>query len=237
MEESGADYDTVLVDLQDKPTDFVELYARANPMKDARAKVPVLHVVRPKEEDVVLCESLVVAEYVAELFGNNVEDGSLLPHSLEDRAKMKLFTELCSPCFSYFPILRERGDKLESAIEKFKEGLVNADALLTRLGGQNQKGPFLFGTRFSLAECNLAPFVQRACTVLPAFTTQESSGRPVNPISICEELGLVRLKEWIEAIIARPSVVKTSVPKDEMVKNMAKMLERFKAMEEGKQQS
>jgi glutathione S-transferase len=191
-------------------------------LANARAKVPLLVV-----GEAVLCESLVVAEYVAETFGSEV----LLPSTAEDRAVMRLFTELCGPSFSYFPLLRAtKGD--QSPLDTFKEGLVNVDNFLSSLG-RKDSGPFLFGEQFTLAECNAAPFLQRCCTVLPAFTGGDDE-KPVSPLEICDELGLVRLKRWIEAVLARPSVVATGVPKEDMLKSTTRMLERIAAMESNK---
>jgi len=152
---------------------------------------------------------------------------------------MRLFTELCGSSFSYFPLLRAgQGEKLESAVETFKEGLVSVDAFLTKMGDDSDGGPFLFGTRFSLAECNAAPFIQRACTILPAFTGKgdtnnnvKTGAGQVNPIEICDELGLERLKRWIEEVLSRPSVIATGVPKEDMLKSTTKMLERFASMD------
>jgi hypothetical protein len=73
----------------------------------------------------------------------------------------------------------------------------------------NVDGMFLLGKRFSLAECNTAPFLQRCCAILPEFTG-------VDPLQLCDELGLGRLKGWIEAVLARPSVVKTGVSMEGM---------------------
>jgi hypothetical protein len=65
------------------------------------------------------------------------------------------------------------------------------------------------GKRFPLAECNAAPFLQRCCAILPEFTG-------VDPLQLCDELGLGRLKGWIKAVLARPSVVKTGVSMEGM---------------------
>jgi len=207
------------VDLQDKSKEFLDLYAVSNPIAGARAKVPLLEV-EDSSERTVLCESLVVTEYIAERYGV----GTLDPPGAGDRAKTRLFTELCSSSFSYWPILRTEGEELEKAINSFKEGLVGVDAFLNRVG---KGGPFLLGNRFSIAECISAPFIQRACTILPAFTGVEQR---VDVLVICDELGLNRLKEYIEAILVRPSVVSSGVPKDDMVKSTTKMLERFASM-------
>ena len=221
-------YETITVDLQDKPAHFLDIYSKANPLPGARAKVPVLDV---NDGESVLCESLVVAEYVAELQANISDDDEassrLLPHSPEDRAVMRLFTELCSSSFSYLPILRARDEsKLDAAVEALKSGLKDVDSFLTRMG--SCEGPFLFGDQFTLAECNVAPFVQRACAVLP---TGLGSGRSINPLELCDTCQLPRLKAWMNAVMERPSVTKTGVPKDEMIANMEKMLKRFEAME------
>ena len=172
-----------------------------------------------------------VAEYIAELQAKTSDDdhasSCLLPHGPEDRAVMRLFTELCSSSFSYLSILRAREEsKLDAAVEALKSGLKDVDCFLQRMG--SEEGPFLFGNQFTLAECNVAPFVQRACVVLP---TGLGSGRSINPLELCDICELPRLKAWMNAVLERPSVTKTGVPKEEMIANMEKMLKRFEAME------
>lgn len=232
------------MDLQDKSKEFLDLYARANPLPNARAKVPLLQVGTvldgvDSESDtaVFLCESLIVAEYIAESVAwpdaitANGDDG-LLPTRAADRATMRLFTELCGPNFSYFPLIRAQGtDDAESQLQTLKKGLVSVDAFLTKAGCGADGGPFLFGERFSLAECNAAPFLQRCCAVLPEFTGVDDGDQMVDPIKICDELGLVRLKEWIEAVLSRPSVVATGVPKKDMLQSTSRMLARFASLE------
>lgn len=238
------------MDLQDKPLEFVDLYARANPIPGARAKVPLLQVRNAEGEDTadddfVLCESLVVSEYVAEAFSDSRKD-CLWLESPEDRAKVRLFTEMCGSAFSYFPMVRAAtgGDaddeKFTAALESFKEGLVAADAFLrdgcgggrtsplTRSKVRGSDGSFLLGDRFSLAECNAAPFVQRCCAILPAFTGPAK----VDPLLLCDEMGLNRLRRWMDAVLARQSVMDTGVPADAMKESTTRMLERFAAMEQ-----
>ena len=216
----------------------MELYKRANPLPGASAKVPLLEVVGQDDgEDndttsVVLCESLVVAEYIAELQAKLIEEGPssmgllLLPTKPEDRAIMRLFFELCSSCFTYFPILRSAGDetKLEAALDQFKMGLLNVDTFLRTMGNRGRDGPYLFGNQFTLAECNAAPFVQRACMVLP---TGIGSGRSIDPLDICDEFKLDRVKCWIMAVLDRPSVSETAVPKEVYMKNVEEFLKKM----------
>lgn len=235
LEECGSPYETIAIDLQNKPKEFCELYALANPVPNARAKVPVLEVVTTAGgEPFVITESLIVTDYLAESY----PEAGLIPTSSEDRATMRLFSELCgSSSFSYWNILRTRGDneKFESAVQEFKQGLINANTFLEKKG--DSKGPFLFGEQFTLAECNTAPFIQRACNVLPAFTSEGDAGTGtsastvVDPIKICEEEGLSRLKKWITATLARPSVKSIELPEEDMIQSVSKMLKRFAEME------
>merc|ERR1712176_881226 len=91
------------------------------------------------------------------------------------------------------------------------------------------EGPFLLN-QFSLAECNVAPLVQRCCTILPAFTGKEKGRAVVDPLKLCEELGLDRLKAWMVAVLAHPSVIATGVAEEQLIGNVSRMLERFAAM-------
>jgi len=199
-------------DLQNKSPEFEEKYAKANPLPNARAKVPLLQV----DDDTFLCESSIVTEYIAELY-----DSPLLPSSLPDRATVRLFSELCGNTFSYFPLLMAAPDDLETNIQIFRDCLVNADAFLRH---SHPDGPFLLGDRFTLAECSFAPFMQWSCVVLPAFTEKK-----LNLLQLCRDLELDRLRRWIEAVLVRPSVVATGAPEKEMIERTSRMLERFAA--------
>lgn len=229
LKECGAPFEDIAIDLQNKPKEFCDLYAKANPIPSASAKVPLLEVIKEgeKQPSTILTESLVVTDYLAERF----PDAGLLPSSIEDRACMRLFSELCgSSSFSYWNILRSKGDseKFESAVKNFKQALIDANTVLEQKG--DPEGPFLFGEQFTLAECNAAPFIQRACNVLPAFTGEGDGEAVVDPIKICEEQDLSRLKVWILAVLARPSVKAMELPEEAMRESTSKMLKRFAAM-------
>lgn len=217
-----------MVDLQNKPQEFVDLYALANPIPGASAKVPLLEITDKDSssgETVLLAESLVIAEYIAETHGRDI----LLPSSAKDRATMRLFTELCGSSFSYIPILRAKNaEQVVSAVQALKDSLVNVDAFLKHY----HSDPFVTGEQFSLAECNAAPFVFRACTILPAFTGREgaASSTVVDPMQICNELDLKHLKRWMQAVLERPSVVETSGTKEDMIASTSRLLERLAAM-------
>ena len=166
-----------------------------------------------------------MAEYVAEIYESSA---SLIPTDPKDRARMRLFTELCGSTFSYFPLLSAKEDKdFDAALQSFQEGLVNANAFLA----QSSEGPFCLGGQFSMAECTMAPFVQRCCAILPAFTGNKEEGRPsVDPLALCDELELTHIKAWMEAVLERPSVVATGVPSDKLIEGTKELIERFAAM-------
>jgi glutathione S-transferase len=166
-------------------------------------------------DSTVLCESLILSEYVAEQFGKENELSSnpqqqqqrqkLIPLPPQDRAMLRLFQELCGATFSYLPLLRapnyhqltvER-HALETRLIAMNSFLVrrqsrrqhqchhhhfssscssNSQKICTNENDKNNDGggletvrggPFLLGGLFSLAECNMAPFVQRCCSILP----------------------------------------------------------------------
>lgn len=230
-------YDVVLVDLEHKSDEFCQLYAKANPLPGARAKVPLLEITQQQQEEknegsnddeqpIYLTESLVVAEYIAETY--NV----LLPSTTRDRATMRLFTELCGSSFNYFSVLRaSNAQERIAAVEALQQNLVRVDAFLRYYSSSG--GPFLFGQQFSLAECNAAPFVYRMCIILPAFTGRkdghddDDQSMVVDPIQMCHDLDLACLKRWMQAVMTRPSVVKTSNSKEETIERTRRLLERF----------
>ena len=211
-----------MVDLENKSTEFLDLYSKANPLPGARAKVPLLQL----DDETLLTESLVLTEFIAEEFGS----ASFKSYSAVEMASARLFTELCGSSFSYFPILKAREDttSFKESVRKFRDGLVAADTFLKhkKVG----EGPFLL-KGFSLAECNLAPFVQRACGVLPALTAPNDGEGSVDPLAICDELKLTYLGPWIRAILSHPSVVATGVNQDILVERTKQMLEKLSKIE------
>ena len=253
LEECEATYETVKEDLQNKSKEFEDLYAKANPIPGARAKVPLLVVdaatagtdtddaeQKPTPSS-YLTESLIVSEYIAELYNKN-SNNALLPSDPVDRATMRLFFELCGgSTFNYVSIVRakttNKQEDFDVAVASLKENFTKANTFLEHYSSSNtnsnnnnnKNGPFLFGTKFSLAECNMAPFVQRCCAILPAYTDAV-----VDPIQICDELQLQRLKQWILAVLDHPSVVATGVPTPQLIEGQKRMLARFMSMQQQK---
>mmetsp|Transcript_25568 Transcript_25568/g.38609 ORF Transcript_25568/g.38609 Transcript_25568/m.38609 type:complete len:229 (-) Transcript_25568:112-798(-) len=218
----------VHIDKLDKPQSFRELYQHANPLPGRSAKVPLLELVEDEHEDnsIVLCESLIISEFVAEHFVNpSNTDIALLPLAAKDRAMLRLFLELCGSNFAYLRLLRAKNmQEFEQERIKLEDGLVEMDTFLS--SSRLDSGPFLFGDQFSLAECNIAPFLQRCCAILQDLTEPDYY-LPVHPLSICANRRLVYLEKWIRAVLERPSVENTRPPDAEMSKKRLQLQKRL----------
>jgi glutathione S-transferase len=205
LEELGVEYRLVEIDKTQKPDSFQALYRRANPLPGVRAKVPLLHVVS-NEDDLVLCESTVIAEYLA----HSYPSVSYWPDRPKERAQLRLWMELCGSSFSsYLEFTRvQDAAQVEQQYSILKENLKQVDAFLATL----------HHPQFTLAEAHLAPFVQRCCGILP---------EPYHPVSIAEDLDLVHLQSWIPRILERKSVRATAPPEDEIERKRSKLVQRL----------
>lgn len=202
-----------MVNLQQKPANFTEVYARALAGDDSvRAKVPVLEV----GDSTVLVESLVILEYLEDRWP--AQDATP-----EQRAVCRLFVDRFSSAVSYIPLLRAAPGSTEEseALDALVNGLKAMDAFLREFGGT--VGPFVLGSTFSLAEEACAPFAQRFATVLPALRPEH------DPKALMSQYGLERLAAWLDAVCARPSCTATIMPADELVETYQNMLERMRA--------
>jgi glutathione S-transferase len=137
--EKGVPYETVVVDLGDRPAWIYE--------KNPLGKVPVL-----EEGDFVLPESAVINEYLEERF----PEPPLWPADPAERAEGRLlvhrFDELSRPYYAL-----RRGE--ESARQRLDEELGRLDSLLTDRS-------FLTGREFGLADAAYLPWILRAETML-----------------------------------------------------------------------
>ena len=110
-------------------------------------------------------------------------------------------------------------------------------------------GPFLFGSNeFTIAECHMAPYVVRCCILFPEYTSGKvkdkvippsalsscasGGGRTgiVDPLQLCEELDLPLARNWINGILQRPSVIRTTQSKHEMIHDTNVLLDKVKSM-------
>jgi glutathione S-transferase len=135
LAEKGIEYETVEVDLDDRPAWIYE--------KNPLGRVPVL-----EEDTFVLAESAVIDEYLDERY----PDPSLWPADPAERALGRMlvfrFDELSKPYYAL-----RRGD--DGARERFDAALATLEAVL-------QRQRFLSGREFGLADVAYVPWILRA---------------------------------------------------------------------------
>lgn len=199
-----------VVDLQDKPDDFVALYRTAMSDPNGRGVVPMLEC---NDGSTVLAESMVLLDYL-----DDIQPPSLTP---EQRARARLFATIFPGRLGSFGILKCDPDSSDesAAVEKLRADLKAMDQFLAETG----PGPFLFGTDFSYAEAAAAPFAQRLIHVLPGIRPK------LDPKVWMADDGLLRLATWMEAVCERESCVESLPPPAELVESFSKMVERMKA--------
>jgi RNA polymerase-associated protein len=135
LAEKGIEYETVVIDLDDRPAWMYE--------KNPTGKVPVL-----EESAFVLPESAVINEYLEERY----PEPALLPADPGERALARLlvfrFDDLAKP---YYALRRDE----EGARERFDHELGKLDGLL-------EARQFLTGPHFGLADIAYLPWILRA---------------------------------------------------------------------------
>jgi glutathione S-transferase len=137
--EKGVDYETVEVDLRDRPAWIYE--------KNSTGRVPVL-----EEGEWLLPESAVIMEYLEERF----PEPALLPSDQAGRAlaRLRIFRtdELTDP---YYELRREE----DGAGERLGRALGRLDAALS-------ESPWLGGSEYGLADIAYVPWLLRARDML-----------------------------------------------------------------------
>jgi glutathione S-transferase len=135
LAEKGIEYETVAVDLDDRPAWIYE--------KNPLGRVPVL-----EEDTFLLAESAVIDEYLDERY----PEPSLWPADPAERALGRMlvfrFDELSKPYYAL-----RRGD--DGAAERL-------DAALGALAALLQRQQFLTGREFGLADVAYVPWILRA---------------------------------------------------------------------------
>lgn len=173
LAEKAIGFDTVTVDLDDRPSWIYDL----NPT----GRVPVL-----EDDGLVLAESRVLMEYLEERF----PEVPLLPVDPADRALVRLRLERFDDLLGnvYYLFRRERSS--EQARSALDEALDDLAKLLERQ-------PYLSGEEYGLADCGYVPWIFRAETSLGV----EVRGRPSIAAwldrveqrpAVAEELALIR---------------------------------------------
>ncbi|TML71825.1 MAG: glutathione S-transferase family protein [Actinobacteria bacterium] len=139
LAEKDVPYDPIVIDLADRPAWIYQ--------KNPSGKVPIL-----EDDDWILPESAVIAEYLEERF----PDPPLQPADAAERALARLlvfrFDDFSDPYYAL-----RRGE--EGAAEAFAGELAHLDGLLEHM-------PYLTGRSYGLTDIDYVPWVIRARDML-----------------------------------------------------------------------
>lgn len=202
--EKRLNFEHKIVDLQNKPKHFKDLYASIHPDPTAAAKVPIII-----DGDNQLIESNVVSEYLDAQYKST--GTKLFPEDPLQLAKVRWFVDLFSESFmpGLFGMLRADSDEsLQAAQTKFETALKNLNKFIEQ-HGSSKGGDFFLGGNYSFAEVAATPFVHRssaALTALRGYSLEKS----------IEQQMLTRLSAWMKAALARASYQETA-PADETI--------------------
>lgn len=194
LEEAGAQYTKYQIDLQNKP----EWYA---PKVNLASKVPAIAYGgppvspdQPSPESVKLAESLVLVEFIADLFPH----AKLLPDDPVKRAQARFFIDVVStkltPAWGAFVHRGEPGDNLIKGVEAVQ-------SLLAPTG-------FAVG-EFSIADVALAPFLARIDIILKNELGAFPEGEGNRVLETLHSPAFARFQRYFEDLKARPSFQST----------------------------
>jgi len=194
--EKKVDFEHKLIDLSNKPPEFLQKYAKAvGGDTSIRAKVPLLEY-----GDELVVESDVVTKFVAHIG----DDDCMYPVHDEELREcvdrfIKSFEAVKEGYYKYLSATSE--EEVETGKQAFCESLAKLDAEL--------KGPFCLGETFSVAECIAAPWVHRFMVTIPYF--RGVSMQALDPPE--------KVAKWMDAVLERPSVKSTNGPEDYLLKS------------------
>jgi len=135
LEELGIDYKRIDIDLNNPPEWFTDM----SPL----GKVPVLLI----DDDIVLFESAVIAEFI-----NEIADGNLLSQNSIAKAQQRAWIEFASATLDNIGQLYSA--RAGKAFERSKSSL---ESKLATLGRNISSRPFFGGGAFSLVDAAFAP--------------------------------------------------------------------------------
>lgn len=229
---TGLEFEHKIIDLSDKPQEFRDKYSWAQ-NGGSFPQVPLL-----EHDDILITESIEVSKYIGqyiapESFGERHDDdeSAKMMYPVHDQAKRDLVdsfidvwdNEITS---SYYSCLTATSEKsARTAQKKFTKSLkqtlrpilLESRQMSSEASNENESGAFLLGPNFSVAECIAAPWVQRFYFVLEHFRGVNFRDDILEECDADDDDSLPVVKEWMEAVLKRPSVQKTECPHDEMV--------------------
>jgi glutathione S-transferase len=220
--EKDIEAEVKIVDLQNKPVDFVNKYQSIAPDETVSAKVPIF-----ENKEVKLIESAIISEYMCDAYDS--QGAPLRPQNAAEGARVRLFCDTYDKNLGglSMKILRAsdedlKGGRLAEDIEKAIKVLNNFFEKYQEPAASATGSPFLLG-RFSLAEVITAPFIVRLVPCMKEFCD-------MSLLEECKKLGCHRLHDWIEAVNGRPSVTSITPPEEDMVSGYKTLRTRILSM-------
>ncbi|TLS26091.1 hypothetical protein PpBr36_07842 [Pyricularia pennisetigena] len=204
LEEKRIPYQYIEINPYKKSPDFLAL----NP----RGLVPTLAVPHAttstgdKQTTKPLYESTIINEYLDEAYTDKSAHGlSLLPQDPYQRARCRIWIEHCGKIVAgFYKVLQHTPGKSTYSAEEAREAFWGP--IRTFVEEMVDGGPWFLGSEFSLVDVTLAPWARRLW-LLDHFKPAWGG----IPDGTDEEKKIAqRWKLWVEACLARESVVATS---------------------------
>jgi glutathione S-transferase len=156
----------------------------------------------------VICESAIVAEYLDRKYAKSPE-ARLLSDDPKERARAQLFVEMyCGKLYGFFYKLLWAAPADRAEISK------NFLALLRQfndaLAAESATGPFAFGDRFTWPDAMISPWFSRFAAI-----------KVHRGFEIPETEDFARLRQWVAACKAHPSVAVNARDDDYYAKGYA----------------
>lgn len=175
--EKGVAFETIDVDLTDKPDWFLAL--------SPTGKVPLLKIEQVDDSDAVLFESMVICEYLEETQAS----AKLYPEDAPSRARQRAWIEYGTATLAEaWQFLNAKDRATADAKRAAFRGR------LQRLEEALEQGPYFAGPTFSMVDAVFAPLFRYFDLIDPGVTQTIFQGLP-------------RVTRWREALTLRESVV------------------------------
>ncbi|TFK81623.1 thioredoxin-like protein [Polyporus arcularius HHB13444] len=194
LEEAGAKYDIIWINLLSKPEWYKKVYSHAK-VPFLVYGGPALHEGEvPSPEAETISESMVILEFLVDLF----PEAHLLPTEPVQRAKARFFIKtteekFCKVFFSFI-FLGGEVDSMLAAVEEMQ-------ALLPDAG-------FAVG-RWSIADAAFVPFLLRLDRSLRNNVGVFAAGVAKKTLNALYEPKFSRIRRYLEDNLARDSMIKT----------------------------